>query len=178
MHPGGELAGRFIRGRAALLASSLRGESHVSAPCLRHRVPRRRRGGAQDRLDVNRVEPLDRRCDEGGSRVDAERCQPSMYSLIDAKRGERRTPRLDRRGSPRRSWLMKPSQRAGAKPRRGPFRVSQRSCLPGSCRQRETGSALGQLLVTERDQDGKAVQPRPMKVAEDRRQRGIVVLRR
>jgi len=73
---------------------------------------------------------------------------------------------------------MEPPQRAGAKPRSGPFRVSQRSCLPGSRRQRETGSALGQLLVAERDQDGEAVQSRPMQVAESRRQRGIVVLRR
>jgi len=61
---------------------------------------------------------------------------------------------------------MEPAQRPGAKPRSGPFRVSQCGGLPGSRRQRETGGALGQRLVAERDQDGEAVQPRTMQVPE------------
>ena len=73
---------------------------------------------------------------------------------------------------------MERAEGSGTKPGGRPFGVSQRGGLPGSRRQRETGEALCQLLVAERDQDGEAVQPRPMKVAESRRQCGIVVLRR
>lgn len=73
---------------------------------------------------------------------------------------------------------MERAESSGTEPCGRSFRVSQRGGLPGTRRQRETGDALCQLLVAERDQDGEAVQSRPVKVAESRRQCGIVVLRR
>jgi hypothetical protein len=55
--------------------------------------------------------------------------------------------------------------------------MSERSGLRGPCREREAGGALGDLRVAERDQQGEAVQPRSMQVAEGGCQRGVVVLR-
>jgi hypothetical protein len=72
---------------------------------------------------------------------------------------------------------MQRTKGSGATPGSGSLWVAEGRRLPGTGGQGEPGRALRQLAVAERDQDRKAVQPRPVQIAERCRELGIVVLR-
>jgi len=89
----------------------------------------------------------------------------------------RRRNGLSCRRPAERPWAAKGAKGSGTKPRRRSLRVTQRGRLPRPSGQREPRGALGQLTVAERDQDRESVQPRPVQLAERRRELAVVGLR-
>ena len=175
LHPGGELPGWLIRGRIGLLAGLAASEPQVPIPCRGHGMPSRGRSGIQDRFDVDRIEPLNGRCHDGGPSIDAQRGQSSIHGLIHSEGCEGGAPRPDRCGRPAQSAFMKPAQGSGPEPRSRPLGMAQGSGLPGARGEREAGSALCGLLIAERDEHGEAVQPRPVQITEGGRQHGVIL---
>lgn len=73
---------------------------------------------------------------------------------------------------------MEPTERSGSQPGGSALGVSQRGGLLRASRQRKARGSLRQRGIAQRHQDGKAVQPRAVQLAESSRQQGVVVVRR
>jgi hypothetical protein len=128
----------------------------------------------EDGLDVDGVEAFDMRRDERGALDGREPSQRVIHAFVDAKRGQRMTPRRFVRVCRAESSAAHGAEDMRAQPCGGTFGVSELVGVARPLSQRRASDVRRPMAIAERHEQREAVQSRAVHVTERGAQQFVV----